>query len=48
MSANGAYLKSHFSHLLNPSYNVTENKLIYAIPQREVLIGGLEQNPGYN
>lgn len=47
MNANGVYLKDRFTTLLPQSYNVIQNRLVFAIPQREVLIGGLEQNPGY-
>ncbi|MEJ7769808.1 MAG: RagB/SusD family nutrient uptake outer membrane protein, partial [Chitinophagaceae bacterium] len=48
MNENGIYLKGRFNNLLPQSYKVTQNRLVYAIPQREILIGGLEQNPGYN
>ena len=48
MNDNGIYLKARFNHLLPQSYKVTQNRLVFAIPQREILIGGLEQNPGYN
>jgi hypothetical protein len=48
MNAEGVILKPQFDHLLDQSYQVTANRLVFAIPQREVLIGGLEQNPGYN
>lgn len=47
LSAHGIYLKDHFSNLLPQSYNVVQNRLVFAIPQREVLIGGLDQNTGY-
>ncbi|MBL7735572.1 MAG: RagB/SusD family nutrient uptake outer membrane protein [Chitinophagaceae bacterium] len=47
MQQNGVYLKLRFNNLLPQSYQVTAQKLVYAIPQREVLIGGLAQNPGY-
>ena len=47
MQQNGVYLKARFNNLLPQSYQVTAQKLVYAIPQREVLIGGLAQNPGY-
>lgn len=47
MQKNGKYVKSFDTHLLPQSYNVTKERLIYAIPQREILIGGLEPNPGY-
>jgi hypothetical protein len=48
MNGNGIYLKARYNHLLPQSYQVTQNRLVFAIPQREILIGGLEQNPGYN
>lgn len=48
MTAYGIRQKQRFSYLLPQSYNITENKLIYAIPSREVEISpGLGQNPGY-
>ncbi|MBS1664101.1 MAG: RagB/SusD family nutrient uptake outer membrane protein [Bacteroidetes bacterium] len=48
MTAYGVKQKQRFSYLLPQSYNVTENKLIYAIPSREVQLNpALGQNPGY-
>jgi len=50
MNANGEYIKMvHTSEgYLPPScYQVTANRLLYAIPYRETAIGNLEQNPGY-
>lgn len=47
MTADGQYMKSIHPYLLPSSYNVTENRLIYAIPLRETLIGNLTQNLGY-
>lgn len=47
LTKNGVYLKALNPHLLPQSYTVTENRLIYAIPLRETIIGKLEQNPGY-
>lgn len=48
MSTYGVKMKQQFSYLLPQSYNVTENKLIYAVPSREVQVNpGLGQNPGY-
>lgn len=47
MTENGKYLKSFDPLLPANSYQVTQNRLIYAIPNREVIIGNLSQNPGY-
>lgn len=50
MTANGEYLKTVHageSYLPDISYNVTQERLLFPIPNREVLIGNLEQNPGY-
>jgi hypothetical protein len=50
MAQNGEYLKTIHageSYLAEQSYNVTPERLLFAIPDREVKIGGLEQNPGY-
>lgn len=47
MSKHGEELKAEFQHLNTLSYRVTPEKLIYPIPQREILIGNLTQNPGY-
>ena len=48
MSAYGVKQRATLPYLLPQSYNVTQNKLIYAIPSREVQVNpGLGQNPGY-
>lgn len=47
MNLHGEYLKAIHPILRDVSYNVTPNRLLFPIPQRETLIGGLEQNPGY-
>ena len=48
MTAYGIKQKQTLPYLLPQSYSVTENKLIYAIPSREVQVNpGLGQNPGY-
>lgn len=47
MTKNGQYLKSLFPNLPAKSYNLTPERLLYAIPNREILIGNLTQNPGY-
>jgi len=48
MTAYGIIQKQTLPYLLPQSYNVTENKLIYAVPSREVQVNpGLGQNPGY-
>lgn len=50
MTQNGEYLKiihAGESYLPTQSYNVTPERLLYPIPDREVKIGNLEQNPGY-
>jgi tetratricopeptide (TPR) repeat protein len=50
MAQNAEYLKTVHageSYLADQSYNVTPERLLFAIPDREVKIGGLEQNPGY-
>jgi hypothetical protein len=45
MNANGVYQKANYSFYPAASYNVTENKLLLPIPQREITIDKLEQNP---
>jgi len=45
MNAHGVYQKANYSFYPAASYNVTENKLLLPIPQREVTIDKLEQNP---
>lgn len=48
MTAYGIKQKMAFPFLLSNMYNVTENKLIYGIPSRDVMVNpGLGQNPGY-
>lgn len=47
MDQHGEYLKALYPILRDVSYNVTPNRLLFPIPQREILIGSLEQNPGY-
>jgi hypothetical protein len=48
MSAYGVKQIETFSFLLPNSYNVTANKFIYAVPNREVMVNpALGQNPGY-
>ncbi|GAB3252499.1 RagB/SusD family nutrient uptake outer membrane protein [Larkinella harenae] len=48
MTKHGQQMKSLYGFLLPASFNVTENRLIYAIPFREMQINSqLTQNPGY-
>lgn len=47
MTEHGKYLKALYPILRDVSYNVTPNRLLFPLPQREILIGSLEQNPGY-
>lgn len=50
MNKNGQYVKAVHageSYLPDISYNLTPNRLLFPIPNREILIGKLEQNPGY-
>jgi len=48
MNAYGVDLKAKYSYLLPNSYNVTQNRLLYAIPFEEVQRNkNLTQNPGY-
>jgi starch-binding outer membrane protein, SusD/RagB family len=48
MTAYGARQKAIRPYLTGNVYNVTQDKLIFAIPQNELLINGLlTQNPGY-
>lgn len=48
MNTEGDRLKKLYGWLLPASFNVTENRLIYAIPDREILINdNLVQNAGY-
>ena len=48
MNAHGAKLKLQFPYLLPQSYTVTQNRLLYPIPLREMQLNTqLVQNPGY-
>ena len=48
MNAFGVQQKLKYAYLLPASYNVTQNRLIYAIPYRETQVNlGLKQNPDY-
>jgi starch-binding outer membrane protein, SusD/RagB family len=50
MTKNGQYVKTVHageSYLPDMSYKLTPNRLLFPIPNREILIGKLEQNPGY-
>ncbi|GAA4804664.1 RagB/SusD family nutrient uptake outer membrane protein [Olivibacter ginsenosidimutans] len=48
MTAYGTAAKARHSYLLPQTYNVTQNRLLYPIPQRERdLNTSLTQNPGY-
>lgn len=48
LTAYGMKQKQYYGFLLPNSYNVTDNKLIYAVPFRETQVNpGLGQNPGY-
>jgi starch-binding outer membrane protein, SusD/RagB family len=50
MNKNGQYVKAFHageSYLPDISYKLTPNRLLFPIPNREILIGKLEQNPGY-
>ncbi|MCF3110721.1 RagB/SusD family nutrient uptake outer membrane protein [Niabella sp. CC-SYL272] len=48
MNAYGITAKQKFSYLLPQSFNVTQNRLLYPIPKREMdLNKQLKQNPGY-
>jgi len=47
-NAKGVRLKALYGWILPASFNVTENKLIFPIPDREIQINNkLTQNPGY-
>lgn len=47
MNAHGAALKL-LDLSINPgAYNVTDWRLLFPIPRREIQVGGLTQNPGY-
>jgi hypothetical protein len=45
MTNNGEYLKPKNSFLPDNSYVITPDKLIFPIPDREIQVGNLEQNP---
>ena len=49
LNAKGIQMKALYGWLLPGTFNVTENRLIYAIPYREMLINNKlkPQNPGY-
>jgi tetratricopeptide (TPR) repeat protein len=50
MTKNGEYIRQAHagqSYIPANAYELTANKLIFPIPNREILIGNLEQNPGY-
>ena len=48
MTAYGNKMKQKYGYLLPQTYNVTENRLLYAIPLREIQLNSkLTQNPGY-
>lgn len=48
LTAFGATQKAKYSYLLPTSYNITANRLVYAIPYRETQLNAkLVQNPGY-
>lgn len=48
MNVYGADLKLKYGYLLPQSYNVTENRLLWPIPLREIQLNSkLVQNPGY-
>jgi tetratricopeptide (TPR) repeat protein len=48
MTAFGEEMKQKYGYLLPQTYNVTENRLLYAIPLREIQLNPkLVQNPGY-
>jgi starch-binding outer membrane protein, SusD/RagB family len=49
LTAYGAKMKQQYGYLLPQTYNVTQNRLLYAIPLREIQLNPkLVQNPGYN
>jgi starch-binding outer membrane protein, SusD/RagB family len=48
MTAYGTYMKQTYGYLLPASFTVTENRLVYAIPFREIQLNKkLVQNTGY-
>ena len=48
MNAHGEDIKAIDPDVNPNAYNVTDSRLIFPIPRREIQIGGLEQNPGYD
>lgn len=50
MNPHGTQLKARYAsegYIPTLAYNVTQNKLLFPIPYRDIQIGKLEQNPGY-
>ena len=47
MNAHGVEIKTLDPNVNPGAYNVTESRLIFPIPRREVQVGGLQQNPDY-
>lgn len=50
MNQHGSQLKVRFAgdgYIPTLAYNVTQNRLLFPVPYREIQIGKLEQNPGY-
>jgi hypothetical protein len=48
LTAFGQEMKQKYGYLLPQTYNITENRLLYAIPLREIQLNSkLVQNPGY-
>jgi tetratricopeptide (TPR) repeat protein len=50
MTENGNYIKANYDvdgYFLPGAYELNQDKLILPIPEREITIGKLEQNPGY-
>ncbi|PVD50091.1 RagB/SusD family nutrient uptake outer membrane protein, partial [Terrimonas sp.] len=48
ITAKGVALKAQYGWILPAAFNITQDKFIYPIPARELLINtSLVQNPGY-
>ena len=50
MNAYGEYIQAAHGdqgYLIPTGYNVTQDRLLYPIPFREVQIANIKQNPGY-
>ncbi len=50
LTAYGEFIKANFEtggYVLSNGYQINQNKLLLPIPEREIRIGNLEQNPGY-